>query len=546
VPDVTEGVPTWRKNVVVSALLVSILAILWVSAFDPITGLAPDRDSGIFLYVGQQLLHGQTLYRDLFDNKGPLVYVVNALGLAVGGGSLWGVYVLGIVLLCGAVVLTYLGFQRRFGFRAGAAAALYCALLLGVFVPGNMPEGYVWLTQLAALFLLTWWRPDEARVFPYVLLGVTGAAAFFLKTTGIGLWLSLVVAESLFAVKSSDWRLYRRHMASLAAGAGLGAVACLAFLAVTGALTGFLRVYFAFNAAYASQHGFGDRLSSLVEGIQLVGYLPAACLAGVWLLMLARIVVMWRRGDTPGLVMLLAVVWLPVEFILASLAGRGGRYFNASLPALVLLFALACREIAPAESEARSSAGRAARLRVSLLVMLAIGAVVGLTPALLQSARNLGGAVVHHSDYALIKPNAVYPGSCYPQVVDYVRKNTGAGDYVLVWGDYSQATNFLADRRTPTRFVFQPFLYEATFGDAFVREFLNDLRAHPPVLIVDTSPSSAAYVERPSIASVESTWPAGRSDFEVAWRQVGAYLSSHYRPAETLPYDPYWKVYVRS
>lgn len=544
-PEASESVPTRRKTVVVCGLLVSTLAILWVSAFNPIAGLGPDRDSGIFLYVGQQLLNGQALYRDLFDNKGPLVYLVNALGLAVSGGSMWGVYLLGISLLCLAVVLTFLGFQRRFGFQAGAAAALYCALLLGVFALGNMAEGYLWLTQLAALYLLTRWRPDDARLYPFVLLGLAGSAAFFLKMTGISLWVALVVAETLIAMKSSGWRVYRRHVVSLAAGAGLGSAACLGYLAATGALTGFFHVYFAFNAVYASEHRLADRISSLVEGVQLVGYLPAACVAGIWFMTLLRIVMAWRGGNAPDLVMLLAVIWLPVEFITASLAGRGGRYFNSSLPAMVLLFALACGEIAPAEPRRRSWRSRAPGLRVSLLAIFAIGAVVSLTPALLQSMHNLGGAVVHHAYYARTKPHAVYPGSCYPQVVDYVRQNTHAGDYVLIWGDYSQATNFLAGRRTPTRFVFQPYLYDAIFGDTLVLEFLQDLRARPPVMIVDTSPSSAPYIERPSIASVESTWPAGQSDFQAAWRQVGAYLRRHYRLVETLPYVPGWKVYAR-
>src|SRR3954447_17879480 len=37
------------------------------------------EDSGIFLYVGQRLLHGDVLYRDIADNKPPLIYWLNAL-----------------------------------------------------------------------------------------------------------------------------------------------------------------------------------------------------------------------------------------------------------------------------------------------------------------------------------------------------------------------------------------------------------------------------------------------------------------------------------
>src|SRR6478672_4582372 len=45
------------------------------------------EDSGLFLHVGQRLLHGDVLYRDISDNKPPLVYWLNALGLLLGRGS---------------------------------------------------------------------------------------------------------------------------------------------------------------------------------------------------------------------------------------------------------------------------------------------------------------------------------------------------------------------------------------------------------------------------------------------------------------------------
>lgn len=113
-----------------------------------------------------------------------------------------------------------------------------------------------------------------------------------------------------------------------------------------------------------------------------------------------------------------------------------------------------------------------------------------------------------------------------------------------MWGDYSQATNFLSGRRSPTRFVYQPYLYEAGFGDTLVREFLDDLRSRPPTLIIDTSPSSAPYLERPSLAALGTTWPADRpADFAAAWREVAAHLKENYERVSTLSDPPGWIVY---
>ena len=66
-PESTEDAPKRWEIVAACGLLVAAVLALWASAFNPIMGLGPDRDSGIFLYIGQQLLDGQVLYRDLFD-----------------------------------------------------------------------------------------------------------------------------------------------------------------------------------------------------------------------------------------------------------------------------------------------------------------------------------------------------------------------------------------------------------------------------------------------------------------------------------------------
>lgn len=535
------------STVAVAVLIVAVLVTSWFSVFDPIIGVAPDRDSGIFLYIGQQLLQGLRLYRDLFDDKGPLLYLLNAVGLAIGGGSMWGVYLLNLALRCVAGVLVFLGLRHRLGFWAGTATGLYCALLLAVHVYGNSASGLVLLAQLVALFLLTRWGPYSRRVFPYAMLGVAGAAVFFIKMTGVGLWIALLLVETYVALRDSQWRVYRKRMTALTTGASLAVVAVLGYLASSGVLLDFFRVYFRFNAAYASQRGWLDSLRAPLQGAAFLGYVPVACSTVIWMVILIRIVRVWRMGSAPDPLALLALLWFPLEFGVASVPGRGERYFSTVLPVMILLFGLACSEVSRTQPWRRDAASAGVKRRGWLALVLACLAVAGLAPALLQTARSLGGAVVHSGYYLRTQPGAVYPRSCYPEVSEYVRRHTAPGDYVLVWGDYSQATNFFADRRSPTRFVFQPYLYDPGYGDGLVRQFLVDLQTHPPAMIVDTSPSSGPFVERPSVAAVEAGWPKdGPRQFDAAWGEVGRYLRKNYALEEDLPFAPHWMIYIRN
>jgi len=69
----------------------------------------------------------------------------------------------------------------------------------------------------------------------------------------------------------------------------------------------------------------------------------------------------------------------------------------------------------------------------------------------------------------------------------YLQAHTGADDYVLVWG-FQALVNFLAERRSPTRYVFNyPLTFdrpESAFRVEARRTFLRDLEERPPVYIV--------------------------------------------------------------
>lgn len=79
------------------------------------TGKAPQEDAGVFLYAAQVLLDGDLPYRDVWDHKPPLIYVLDALGLLLGGGSPLGVWALQALAYAAAAILG----QRTLA-RAGA------------------------------------------------------------------------------------------------------------------------------------------------------------------------------------------------------------------------------------------------------------------------------------------------------------------------------------------------------------------------------------------------------------------------------------------
>lgn len=139
---------TW---VALVALVLPICGLVGLAAAS-ITGIirggqgVPGVDSGVFLYIGHALLIGQVPYKDVWDHKSPGIYFIDALGLWLGRGSLWGVWLLEVISLALSGWLTYGAIRRDFG----AVPALFGALAWVCSVPlvcngGNVTEEWALL-----------------------------------------------------------------------------------------------------------------------------------------------------------------------------------------------------------------------------------------------------------------------------------------------------------------------------------------------------------------------------------------------------------------
>jgi len=535
---ITDRVNSRATSLLIPLGLAVLLGILWFANYNPITGFTPGTDSGVYLYIGQQILKGAAPYRDVFDNKGPLLYLVNAVGLAIGFGSFWGVYVLEYCLLALSTILIYLMLKVRVGWLVASFVAVFFILEAAHITVGNHEEEYAVVLQSVALFLLVRKPALEARSWPWFVAGVLAAGALFLKPTGIGLWVSLTITVAIVCSRAGEWRDGRRHLLMGLCGAATASLALLAYLAASGAIGGFAADFIGFNVMYVGNNGMGGRLSSIVYGAGQVGYTSAAIVVAAWTLVLCRGLRRHNEGRSADALALLAVVWLPVEVLLSATSGysRMQYYFPWLLPATLLL-ALALVELKGLPQ--RVFTGRHIPLRSCAVALLVGLAFVGLLSPTLGSFRDLAGSILHYRVYAAQTPQA-------EQLAAYVAAHTEPTDNVLVWGGYEASVNMLAERRSPSRYVMQLALYYDAYATKGVPEFLRELESHPPALILDSSPSFGAEreVAVPPIDSTSNPWASKPGPVSAAWSSVFAYLHEHYRRVGTVPFAPWWPVYV--
>jgi hypothetical protein len=268
--------------------------------------------AGIAAGIGWRLNQGETLYLDVWENKGPLYYLINALGVRL---DYWhGVYVLELIaLVAGAVLMYRLARMLLNPWLASVAATVALTQLAKTLVGGDLVEE--WAIPLQALAALAAFRAvTEMGTRPVrrgLALGLTIGGLFALRPNLVAFAGVAALGLALYLAKSRAWsRLWRLAGTALAACAAvLGALGV--WLAADGALGA------ALEAAYFDvvhwQHSPEELEAS---SWKMLGFAsPAVLMAlGLFGLGVAGLVVrrFWRQvegGDTRAVALTAPVRW---------------------------------------------------------------------------------------------------------------------------------------------------------------------------------------------------------------------------------------------
>ena len=246
-----------------------IIAIL-ISAFlvfSPYNKPVPHRDSGIFLYIGSEILDGKVLYQQTWDNKQPLLYFLNAAGLWIGGGSAWGVWGLELALFIIALILMYCILRKSLPPFASFSVSIASFLTIFQIMSGNFSEEYAVFFQiciLASVFLI--YLPDKHRFSRSISacgIGLLTGLVFCLKQTYLDVAISVVLLIVFLGWLEKDKKLIT-HLLWIIFGFVLVNASFFLYFYFHGALNDYIGSAFLFNKYYSSQ-GLLEWIHSVLE-----------------------------------------------------------------------------------------------------------------------------------------------------------------------------------------------------------------------------------------------------------------------------------------
>lgn len=533
-----------RLFIVLAAIWIAVMLLIrWPAPLAPVFASNSPIDAAFFAYAGELVRTGGTPYLTFWDHKPPLVYLIDAVGMAVGGGQVWGVWLMSLTALLTALALCWASLRRGLATAGAVLGTAYFVFDLPTVLASNLTEEYVLPLQWAAVALLLAARtsPGEPAALrrPGLVgagLGVVAALSVLLRPNLIGGPLAAGLCLLLPALLRRQWGAALRLVAGAVAAALAILAATVGWLASAGALTAFRDQVLHYNALYVTA-GWGQRLRASYVGLRAATSYGSLLIPLAGWLVAARMFVRAPRAARLDPFLLLALLWPPLEMLLAGTSGRPyGHYFAPLIPPLALLAGVLGAELGALEV---SRAGRPFR-GPTLVAALALALALSSVSDVVIRARD--------DDRARTRARQVATTAAY------VATHTRPSDRLLVWG-HAADVHLFAHRRPASRFVYPLALLTPRYADtALVRGFMAEVRQAAPPIIVDATPNALAGDDLvPPLGAWNPAWTypktqvAGRRNW---WTMTPAlhefydWVRANYTVTDSVGPDR-WAIYTR-
>lgn len=456
------------RSALFNSLPLIAICLLPVLLYLPALGTPFERDEGVYATVAQGLLKGQMPYRDLFDNKPPLVYGWYALSFVLFGERVVAPRILAALLL--SLTTLSLFSQARMVFPrpvAYVAAGLF-GLSTGLpFVALHAnTEAYMLLPLMTSLVAFTVGvRRGGARWF--LLSGALCGVAVMTKQVAFWNLIALMAVAVAWRWKGDglSWRTLRPSVCLFAGAAAAIGVVAIPF-ALTGSLDELLYANVSYNWLYVSVLSYSERLVDFASGTAYVAAVAAPLFGGaVW-----GLLTVIRRRRQP-------LDYLIVAWALASVAGvaTGGRffphYFLQLMPAAAVLTAFVIHETIV--QRRFRPIGRPAVAVAAFLVFTSLSVTTVMYLAPRQAEQRVAESVAQQKEWEADSK----------KIGEYIKARTDPEDKIFNFGREAPIY-FHADRRPAVRyFADWPFWWD----EMTLYGTVKALRETKPVYIIDTA-----------------------------------------------------------
>ncbi|MGN0777199.1 MAG: hypothetical protein ACI4MM_11045 [Candidatus Ventricola sp.] len=238
-----------KRQIALFCLAASAVLLLLCSQCSPLYPINVWGDANCLLTVGRVMKAGGVVYRDIYEQKGPTLYLIHMLAACITERSFLGVYVLEVLSFAAALAMACRMMMRRMSARSACAlGALLGAFVLtgAAFSRGDSAEEFCLPYLMGALMLVLdeyGQRPGPMRKRPLFVCGLMAGMVATIKFTILGLFVGLCIAEGVLALREGGFARALKSAGVFLAGMLLPVLLWCVYFAAHGALEDFYTAY---------------------------------------------------------------------------------------------------------------------------------------------------------------------------------------------------------------------------------------------------------------------------------------------------------------
>ncbi|MCR4687922.1 MAG: glycosyltransferase family 39 protein [Saccharofermentans sp.] len=273
---------TWQEKSIL--FLSTVVIMLFITCSSPLFAFNYWDDANVFFTMGRGIINGQVPYRDLYEQKGPILYFAHAVCALISSKTFIGVWLLEILMgtvfsfYCYKTVKLYVDPPKYAIFAVPAfLSAVYTIKMINY---GDCAEELCF-PILTLIMYITLRSAKEAAEkgdkdrLPgereSLIIGVLTGVLFWIKYTFLGAVIGLCIYMVLFTIKPKTWVRLLRRIGMFLAGIVIVTIPVLIYFAAYGALDDLWQAYFYNNIFLYSDYDWKEIYGTGIFDIPVFG-----------------------------------------------------------------------------------------------------------------------------------------------------------------------------------------------------------------------------------------------------------------------------------
>lgn len=245
-------------------IVVFILCLLTLYSSPLYKGL-PDIDSSVFQVMGKGMLEHKIIYRDLFDHKGPIVYIINAIAFII--SNKYGLFITEFIIFYIGTIFVYKTSRIVLSKKLSIIVnLLYMLISFRYFYGGNYTEQYaITFMSIAMYFIIKiLYNKEIDKKIYWIIIGATFTINLLIKPTYISIWMAFGIVQLISSIKDKKIKELIKNIGYMIIGILIISVPIMLYLIINNAVSSFIDAYIDMNMKY-SNSSILKRIKAFVE-----------------------------------------------------------------------------------------------------------------------------------------------------------------------------------------------------------------------------------------------------------------------------------------